>query len=120
VAARYRGVKDVAKADELRNRAASLEAEANKPLAALQEAWMRDAAQGTAREPYLRELERLRAEWRISTARARARWELRLQRLAAVEAGNDPGALPAGPATDAAESTTRMGAIQRMAKTFFP
>jgi TPR repeat protein len=119
-AARFRGVKDAGKADELRARAYSLEAEADKGAAALQEAWLKDAAQSTAREPYVRELERKRAEWRTMTSRARARWELRMQRLAAVDAGNEPAPLPAAPASDPAESTTRGGAIRRMAKTLFP
>ena len=120
IAARYRGVKDAGKADELRNRAFTLEAEADKPVAALQEAWLKDAAQASAREPYVRELDRKRAEWRAMTARARARWELRMQRLAAVDAGNEPPALPPAPATDPADSAARGGAIKRMAKTLFP
>lgn len=119
-AARFRGVKDVGKADELRARAATLEAEAEKPALALQEAWLKDAAQSTAREPYLRELDRRRAQWRAMTSRARARWELRMQRLAAVDAGNEPTPLPAASPTDAAESGVRTGAIKRMARTLFP
>lgn len=119
-AARYRGVKDAGKADELRARAWALEAEADKPALALQEAWLKDAAQSSAREPYLRELLQRRAEWNAMTARARARWELRMQRLAAVDAGNEPATLPAPPPTDGAESTVRGGAIKRMAKTLFP
>ena len=120
IAARFRGVKDVGKADELRNRAWTLEAEADKPAAAHQEAWLKDAAQASAREPYVRELDRKRVEWRAMTARARARWELRMQRLAAVDAGNDPPALPPAPPTDASESAVRGGAIKRMAKALLP
>ncbi|CAN5894813.1 hypothetical protein BH11MYX4_BH11MYX4_45810 [soil metagenome] len=119
-AARFRGVKDVGKADELRARGATLEAEADKPALALQEAWLKDAAQASAREPYVRELDRKRAEWRAMTSRARARWELRMQRLAAIDAGNEAPALPPAPATDAAESAGRGGAIKRMAKVLFP
>ncbi|HSO34620.1 MAG TPA: tetratricopeptide repeat protein [Labilithrix sp.] len=119
-AARFRGVKDVGKADELRARASTLEAEADKPALALQEAWLKDAAQASAREPYVRELDRKRAEWRAMTSRARARWELRMQRLAAIDAGNEAPALPPAPATDAAESAARGGAIKRMAKVLFP
>jgi len=120
IAARYRGVKDAGKADELRNRAWTLEAEADKPAAALQEAWLKDAAQASAREPYVRELDRKRAEWRVMTARARARWDVRMQRLAAVDAGNEPAALAPAPPTDATESAVRGGAIKRMAKALFP
>ena len=119
-AARFRGVKDAGKADELRARAYALEAEADKPALALQEAWLKDAAQATAREPYVRELDRRRAEWRGMTSRARARWELRMQRLATVDAGSEPAALPPANPSDAAESATRSGAIKRMAKTLFP
>ena len=119
-AARFRGVKDAGKADELRARAFALEAEADKPALALQEAWLKDAAQSSAREPYVRELERRRTQWRTMTSRARARWDLRMQRLAAVDAGNEPAALPPAPPTDGAESATRTGAIKRMAKTLFP
>ena len=119
-AARFRGVKDVGKADELRGRAASLEAEADKPLLALQESWLKDAAQSGAREPYARELEHRRAEWRALTSRSRARWDLRMQRLSAVDAGNEPAPLPPAPPTDGEASTTRSGAIRRMAKALFP
>ena len=119
-AARFRGVKDVGKADELRARAVALEAEADKPLVALQESWLKDAAQSTAREPYVRELERRRAEWRSLTSRSRARWELRMQRLTAVDQGNEAPPLPLAPPTDAEASTIRNGAIRRMAKALFP
>ena len=120
IAARFRGVKDAGKADELRARAYSLEAEADKPALALQEAWLKDAAQSGARDPFLREVERKRSEWRAMTSRSRARWEIRMQRLAAVDAGNEPDPLPPGPPGDAAESAARAGAIKRMAKTLFP
>lgn len=119
-AARFRGVKDAGKADELRARASALEAEADKPNLPLQEAWLKDAAQSAAREPYLREVERRRAEWRASTWRARVRWELRMQRLSAVEAGEEPEPPPPAPPVDAEESAIRSGAIKRMAKALFP
>jgi TPR repeat protein len=119
-AARYRGVKDAAKADELRARAAKLEAEADTAVAPLREAWLKDAAQSSAREPYMREAERRYAEWRALTQRARARWAVRMQRLAEVDAGNEPEPLPAAPGSDAEASAVRRGAIQRMAKTLFP
>jgi TPR repeat protein len=119
-AARFRGVKDAGKADELRARGMSLEAEADKGSAALQEAWLKDAALSGAREPFVRELERKRAQWRVMTSRARARWELRMKRLKEVDEGNEPDPLPAAAPSDAAESTVRTGSIRRMAKTLFP
>jgi TPR repeat protein len=119
-AARYRGVKDAAKADELRARASQLEAEADKATAPLREAWLKDAAQSSAREPYARESDRRYAEWRALTQRARGRWVVRMQRLAEVDAGTEPEPLPAAPASDAEASGVRRGAIQRMAKALFP
>lgn len=119
-AARFRGVKNPAKADELRDRASTLEAEADKALPPLVEKWMKDAPQVSAREPYMRELDRRRAEWRALAQRTRARWELRMQRLAAIDAGNTPGPLPPPPTTDAEQSAGRDAAIKRMAKTLFP
>jgi TPR repeat protein len=119
-AARYRGVKDAARADELRARAAKLEADADTAAAPLREAWLKDAAQSSAREPYMREAERRYAEWRALTQRARARWAVRMQRLAEVDAGTEPEPLPAAPASDGEASAVRRGAIQRMAKALFP
>jgi hypothetical protein len=54
------------------------------------------------------------------TTRARARWELRMQRLKEVDAGNEPAPLPPAPESGPAESAARSGAIKRMAKTLFP
>ena len=86
-ASRFRGVKNAAKADELRDKAAALEAEADKSVLPLQEKWVKDAPLAVAREPYQRELERRRAEWRAMAARARSRWEVRMRRLTEIEAG---------------------------------
>lgn len=119
-ASRFRGVKNVAKADELRDRAFTLETEADKPVLALQEKWVKDAPGVLAREPYLRELERRRAEWRVLAARSRARWDVRMQRLATVEAGNEAEPLPAAPASDAEASAARGASIKRMSKALFP
>jgi hypothetical protein len=68
----------------------------------------------------MREAERRYAEWRALTQRARARWAVRMQRLAEVDAGNEPEPLPAAPGSDAEASAVRRGAIQRMAKALFP
>jgi TPR repeat protein len=119
-ASRFRGVKNIPKADELRERAASLEAEADKAVLPLQEKWIKEAPQIVAREPYQRELERRRIEWRGMASRARARWDVRMQRLAQVDAGGEPAALPPAPPTDAEASATRSAAIKRMAKSLFP
>lgn len=119
-ASRFRGVKNIPKADELRERAASLEAEADKAVVPLQEKWIKEAPHMVAREPYDRELERRRVEWRGLASRARARWDVRMQRLAQVDAGSEPAALAPAPPTDADASATRSAAIKRMAKTLFP
>lgn len=119
-ASRFRGVKNIPKADELRERAASLEAEADKAVLPLQEKWIKEAPHLVAREPYDRELDRRRVEWRGLASRARARWDLRMQRLAQVDAGGEPAALPPAPPTDADASATRSAAIKRMAKSLFP
>lgn len=119
-ASRFRGVKNIPKADELRERASTLEAEADKAVLPLQEKWIKEAPQIVAREPYQRELERRRAEWRTMASRARARWEVRMQRLAQVDAGSEPAPLTPAPPTDADASATRGVAIKRMAKTLFP
>lgn len=119
-ASRFRGVKNTAKADELRDLAISLEAEADKATAALQDKWVKGAPLVVAREPFQRELERRRAEWLGLAARARARWEVRMQRLAAVEAGSMPEPLSPAPATDADHSASRGLSIKRMAKALFP
>jgi TPR repeat protein len=119
-ASRFRGVKNIPKADELRDRANTLEAEADKAALPLQEKWVKEAPSMVAREPYQRELERRRAEWRILSGRARARWDVRMQRLAQVDAGSEPAPLPPAPPTDAEASATRSAAIKRMAKTLFP
>jgi TPR repeat protein len=119
-ASRFRGVKNVPKADELRERANSLEAEADKAVLPLQEKWIKEAPQIVAREPYQRELERRRIEWRGMASRARARWDVRMQRLAQVDAGGEPAALPPAPPTDAEASATRSAAIKHMAKSLFP
>jgi uncharacterized protein len=119
-AARFRGVKQVPKADELREKAWTLEAEADKAALPLQEKWLKEAPLLSAREPFLKELERRRAEWRALALRARTRWDLRMQRLAAIDAGNAPAALPPSPATDGEASQARDAAIKRMAKSMFP
>jgi TPR repeat protein len=119
-ASRFRGVKNAAKADELRARADALEAEADKAVLPLQENWIKEAPQSVAREPYQRELERRRAEWRVMANRARARWDVRMQRLAQIDAGNEPAPLPPAPPTDADASALRGASIKRMAKTLFP
>jgi hypothetical protein len=119
-ASRFRGAKVVAKADELRDRAWTLEAEVDKPAAELQAKWIKEAAGLVARDPYIRELERRRVEWRTLAARAHARWELRMQRLAAVDAGKEPAPLPALPPEDAENSVARDATIKRMTKALFP
>jgi TPR repeat protein len=120
VASRFRGVKDVAKADELRDRALSLEAEADKALLGLQAKWVKDAPGVLAREPFLSELDRRRIEWRSLAARSRARWEVRMQRLAAVEGGNEALPLTPAPRSDADASAARGASIKRMSKVLFP
>jgi TPR repeat protein len=119
-ASRFRGVKNAAKADELRDRAFALEAEADKATLAMQEKWISDAPKVLAREPFLRELERRRSEWRALAGRSRARWEARMQRLAAVEGGNAAEPLPPAPASDAEASASRGASIKRMSKVLFP
>jgi TPR repeat protein len=119
-ASRFRGVKNVPKADELRERAWTLEADADKAVAPLQDKWVKDAPLVVAREPFQRELERRRVEWRTLAARARARWEIRMQRLATVESGKEPEPLTPAPPADAEGSAVRGAAIKRMAKTLFP
>lgn len=119
-ASRFRGVKNAAKADELRDKAAALEAEADKAVLPLQEKWVKDAPLVVAREPYQRELERRRAEWRGMAARARTRWEARMARLKEIEAGNSPEPLSAAPPADAEGSAARGASIKRMAKVLFP
>jgi TPR repeat protein len=119
-ASRFRGVKNIPKADELRDRAWSLEAEADKAVAPLQEKWIKDAPSMVAREPYQRELDRRRVEWRGMAARARARWDVRMQRLAAVDTGKEPEPLTPAPPTDAEGSAARGAAIKRMSKALFP
>ena len=119
-ASRFRGARVIPKADELRERAWTLEAEADKPAAELQAKWIKEAAGLQARDPYLRELERRRAEWRTLAARARARWDLRMLRLAAVDAGKEPAPLPPPPADDAEASAARDVIIKRMSKALFP
>jgi TPR repeat protein len=119
-ASRFRGVKNAAKADELRDKAASLEAEADKTTLPLQEKWVKDAPLVVAREPYTRELERRRAEWKGMAARARSRWEVRMLRLAEIEKGNTPEPLSAAPPSDAEGSAARGASIKRMAKLLFP
>jgi TPR repeat protein len=120
VASRFRGVKDVAKADELRDRALALEAEADKALLGLQAKWVKDAPGVLAREPFLSELDRRRIEWRSLAARSRARWEVRMQRLAAVEGGNEALPLTPAPRSDADASAARGASIKRMSKVLFP
>ena len=120
VASRFRGARQTPKADELRDRAFSLEAEADKGLPELQAKWLKEAPQREARDVYFKELDRRRAEWRALEQRSRTRWELRMQRLAAVDAGNAPASLPPAPATDAEASAARDAAIKRMAKALFP
>jgi TPR repeat protein len=119
-ASRFRGVKNIPKADELRERAWALEAEADKAILPLQDKWIKDAPLIVARDPYQRELERRRADWRALAARARARWEIRMQRLAAVESGKEPEPLAPAPPTDAEGSAVRGASIKRMAKGLFP
>ncbi len=119
-ASRFRGVKNAAKADELRDKAAAIDAEADKAILPLQEKWVKDAPLVVAREPYQRELERRRAEWRTMAARARSRWEARMRRLSEIEAGNSPEPLLPAPPADAEGSAVRGAAIKRMAKVLFP
>lgn len=119
-ASRFRGVKNAAKADELRDKAVALEAEADKAAQPLQDKWLKDAPLAVAREPYQRELERRRAEWRTMAARARSRWEARMARLAEIEKGNTPEPLSAAPPADAEGSAARGASIKRMAKALFP
>ena len=119
-ASRFRGVKNAAKADELRDKAAAIDAEADKAILPLQEKWVKDAPLAVAREPYQRELERRRAEWRTMAARARSRWEARMRRLSEIEAGNSPEPLLPAPPADAEGSAVRGAAIKRMAKVLFP
>jgi TPR repeat protein len=119
-ASRFRGVKNVVKADELRDKAAALEAEADKATQPLQDKWVKDAPLVVAREPFQRELERRRAEWRTLAARARSRWEVRMLRLAEIEKGNTPEPLSVAPPADAEGSAARGAAIKRMAKVLFP
>ncbi|MDB4935121.1 MAG: hypothetical protein JWP87_2093 [Labilithrix sp.] len=119
-ASRFRGVKNIPKADELRERAWALEADADKAVVPLQEKWVKDAPLVVARDPYQRELERRRAEWRTMAARARARWEIRMQRLALVESGKEPEPLAPAPPADAEGSAVRGVTIKRMAKALFP
>jgi TPR repeat protein len=119
-ASRFRGVKNAAKADELRDKAASLEAEADKTTLPLQDKWVKDAPLVVAREPFQRELERRRAEWRTMAARARSRWEARMARLTEIEKGNNPEPLSAAPPADAEGSAARGASIKRMAKVLFP
>jgi TPR repeat protein len=119
-ASRFRGVKNIPKADELRDRAWALEAEADKATAPLQEKWIKDAPSMVAREPYQRELDRRRVEWRAMATRARARWDVRMQRLAAVDAGKEPEPLTPAPPSDAEGSAARGASIKRMSKALFP
>lgn len=119
-ASRFRGVKNIPKADELRGRADALDTDVDKANLPFQDKWIKEAPQIVAREPYQRELERRRAEWRTLAGRARARWDLRMQRLAQVDAGSEPAALPPAPPTDAEASATRTASVKRMAKTLFP
>lgn len=120
VASRFRGAKQIPKADELRERAYTLEAEADKGSAEAQAKWVKEAPLQVARDAYSREVTARRAEWRALEARSRTRWELRMQRLAAVDAGREPPPLPPAPANDAELSAVRDAAIKRMAKALFP
>ena len=97
-----------------------LEAEADKGSAELQAKWIKEAPLLQTRDAYLRELDRRRADWRTLAQRSRARWELRMQRVAAIDAGSQPAPLPPAPATDAEASAARDAAIKRMAKSLFP
>jgi TPR repeat protein len=119
-ASRFRGVRNAARADELRDRALALEAEADKAVVALHEKWIKDAPGVLAREGFLRELDRRRGEWGKLAARSRARWEVRMQRLAAIEAGNEAEPLSPAPASDAEGSAARGASIKRMSKALFP
>lgn len=120
VAARYRGVKDAGQANEFRQKAKALDAESDKIAGAMQNAWLKEAAQKKARELYMRELARQQATWSVMASQARARWDLRAQRLMAIDAGKEPAALPDTPPAEVEESGARLGAIQRMSKTLFP
>ena len=120
-ASRFRGVKNIPKADELRERACALEAEADKAVLPLQEKWIKEAPQhrraravpARARTPP----RRVAHAWPVARARA-GRSACSASRRST--RATSPRALPPAPPTDAEASATRGAAIKRMAKTLFP
>ncbi|MBX3185452.1 MAG: sel1 repeat family protein [Labilithrix sp.] len=119
-ASRFRGAKNAAKADELRDRAAKMEEERDRALLEAHERLVKDAATIRAREAYVRELERRRGEWRALADQTRARWDERMARLAIAETGQTPTPRTPLPPQEAQQSPSREGAIKRMAKALFP
>ncbi len=113
------GAKNSTRADELAQRGAKLDEEADKPFRDAAEKWAKDAAQLRTRDAYQRELERRRAEWRSFSERARVRSEARMARLAAAEAGQQGNPPPSLVMADGEASKAREGAIKRMAKAIF-
>lgn len=111
--------KNSTRADELAQRGAKLDEEADKPFRDAAEKWAKDAAQLRARDGYQRELERRRAEWRALSDRAKIRSDARMARLAAAEAGQQGNPPPPLVMADGEASKAREGAIRRMATAIF-
>lgn len=111
--------KNSTRADELAQRGAKLDEEADKPFRDAAEKFAKDAAALRARDGYQRELERRRAEWRTFSERAKIRSEARMARLAAAEAGQQGNPPPSLVMADGEASKAREGAIRRMAGSIF-
>lgn len=113
VASRWRGAKDAAKADELKEKALKADEESSKGDSG--EKWARDAASMRARGPQAVELAQARTDFRLVAEKAHARAQLREQRVNAKNAGRRVQPLPPLPKDDVDASTARVDAIRRSA-----
>ncbi len=98
--------KDVTKADELRERAAKLDEQLDKPRREGGEKWAREAVDQQTREPYVAELARRRSEW----ASLLEKFKSRLVSKAA----------PPVEGEEVEASAAREAAIRRMASSVLP
>ncbi len=112
-ASRFRAAKDVAKADELRDRAQKYDEEAD-------DRWANDVAEQRRRGPLQGELDRARDEWRALADRARARAQVRTQRLESAYIGRRAPAPPPFVKEDADASAAREAFIRRTSSFLFP
>jgi hypothetical protein len=110
-AARFRGVKQTAKADEVRDKGSKLDEEADHRGDS--DRWAHDAVDQRTRGPHAQELARALAEWRMLADKARGRAQARAKRLEMAYTGHRLPSVPPFSKEDVDASSAREGSIRR-------